>query len=153
MKKILLFFLAILCSTSTLGAQTKFNFQPKNLFQKKHIGPKSAAPRMIEVEEEVWFALHEEMASLRDEALQMQTKLKVAEAEIARLRQTQYIEGGSGAMGSTYQVKEEDNLWKIAKKHYKDPFKWLWLFKANINQLDDPDKIYPGQILDIPRYE
>lgn len=133
-------------------AEPIVNFQPKNLFQKKHVGPKSAKPRMVEVEEETWFSLHEEMDQLRDEVLRMQSKLKVADAEIARLREREYLEGAPQS-GATYQVKEEDNLWKIAKKYYKDPFKWLWLFKANIDQLEDPDKIYPGQILDIPRYE
>lgn len=152
MKKTILFLMPILFGAMTVSAEPIVNFQPKNFFQKKHVGPKSSGPRMIEVEEEVWFALHEEINTLRDEALRMQTRLKVAEAEIARLRESQYVEGG-GAGATTYQVKEEDSLWKIAKKYYKDPFKWLWLFKANIAQLDDPDKIYPGQILDIPRYE
>jgi len=152
MRRISLILVLATACIFTVRAEPIVNFQPKNLFQKKHVGPKSAELRMIEVEEETWFALHQELDRLRDEVLSMQSKLNVAAAEIARLREREYLEGAP-AGAATYQVKEEDNLWKIAKKYYQDPFKWLWLFKANIDQLDDPDKIYPGQILDIPRYE
>ena len=49
-----------------------------------------------------------------------------------------------------YTVKSGDTLSKIAKAHYGDPMKYPVIFEANKPMLDDPDKIYPGQVLRIP---
>ncbi|PPJ44453.1 peptidoglycan-binding protein LysM, partial [Rhizobium sp. KAs_5_22] len=43
-----------------------------------------------------------------------------------------------------------DTLSHIAKEFYGKANKWNAIFEANRDQLDDPDKIQPGQILKIP---
>ena len=50
-----------------------------------------------------------------------------------------------------YQVIKGDCLWKISAKVYQDAFKWVLIFKANRDQIQDPDLIYPRQILSISR--
>ena len=50
----------------------------------------------------------------------------------------------------TYVVKSGDSLSKIAKAHYGDAMKYPVIFEANKPMLQDPDKIYPGQVLRIP---
>jgi nucleoid-associated protein YgaU len=50
----------------------------------------------------------------------------------------------------TYEVKKGDSLSKIAKHVYGDAGKWKQIFEANGDQLSNPDKIYPGQVLIIP---
>ena len=50
----------------------------------------------------------------------------------------------------TYTVVAGDSLSKIAKKMYGDAAKWKLIFEANKDQLTDPDKIKPGQVLRIP---
>ena len=50
-----------------------------------------------------------------------------------------------------YTVKRGDSLSKIAKRYYGDPMKYMKIFKANQPLLKDPDKIYPGQTLRIPK--
>ena len=50
-----------------------------------------------------------------------------------------------------YEVKSGDTLSKIAKAHYGDPMKYNSIFEANKPMLKDPDKIYPGQMLRIPK--
>ena len=50
-----------------------------------------------------------------------------------------------------YEVKSGDSLSKIAKAHYGDAMKYNSIFEANKPMLKDPDKIYPGQVLRIPK--
>jgi len=52
---------------------------------------------------------------------------------------------------SFYEVKSGDSLSKIAKAYYGDPMKYTVIFEANKPMLKDPDKIYPGQQLRIPK--
>lgn len=49
-----------------------------------------------------------------------------------------------------YTVKSGDYLSKIAKQVYGNANKYNVIFEANRPMLDDPDKIYPGQVLVIP---
>ena len=50
----------------------------------------------------------------------------------------------------TYTVKSGDTLSKIAKEHLGDGNAYMTIFNANKDQLTDPDKIKPGQVLKIP---
>jgi nucleoid-associated protein YgaU len=51
-----------------------------------------------------------------------------------------------------YSVVKGDHLWGIAKKkdHYDNPFAWPMIYKANRDQINDPDLIYPKQTFKIP---
>lgn len=59
--------------------------------------------------------------------------------------------GGNGWTSGTYTVKSGDTLSKIAKDQYGDAGKYQQIFQANQPMLKDPDEIYPGQVLRIPR--
>ena len=52
--------------------------------------------------------------------------------------------------GRTYTVKSGDTLWKIAEKMYGSGGKYMKIFEANTDLLENPDKIRPGQELVIP---
>jgi nucleoid-associated protein YgaU len=57
--------------------------------------------------------------------------------------------GGQGGGGEdTYEVKSGDTLSKIGQHH---GVSWQAIFEANKETLKDPDKIFPGQKLRIPR--
>jgi nucleoid-associated protein YgaU len=58
--------------------------------------------------------------------------------------------GTSGAGARTYTVKPGDTLSKIAKEHLGDANAYMKIFNANTDQLSDPDKIKPGQVLNLP---
>jgi nucleoid-associated protein YgaU len=62
------------------------------------------------------------------------------------------IEGGGGGSQpvQTHTVVKGDTLSKIAKKYYGKASRYPKIFDANRDQLDDPDKIKPGQVLKIP---
>lgn len=59
-------------------------------------------------------------------------------------------EGGKTEGTSTYTVKPGDTLSKIAKEHLGNANAYMKIFEANKDQLTDPDKIKPGQVLRIP---
>lgn len=68
------------------------------------------------------------------------------------------VTGGGGGTAAapaaqadrTYTVKSGDTLSKIAKDHLGDANAYMKIFNANKDQLSDPDKIQPGQVLKIP---
>lgn len=51
---------------------------------------------------------------------------------------------------TTHTVKKGDTLWAIAGKHLGDSNKWGLIFAQNQNKINNPDLIYPGQVLTIP---
>jgi LysM repeat protein len=54
------------------------------------------------------------------------------------------------AAETTYTVKSGDTLSKIAQQHLGSANDYMRIFEANRDQLQDPDKIKPGQVLKIP---
>ena len=50
-----------------------------------------------------------------------------------------------------YTIESGDSLSKIAKNFYGDPMKYKELFEANREVIEDPDKIFPGQKIRIPK--
>ena len=53
----------------------------------------------------------------------------------------------------SYEVVRGDCLWNIAKKkeHYTNPFAWPVIYKANRDQIKNPDLIFPKQVFNIPQ--
>lgn len=58
------------------------------------------------------------------------------------------VGGGQGGGEETYEVKSGDTLSKIGHHH---GVSWQDIFEANKDTIKDPDKIFPGQTLRIPR--
>ena len=58
---------------------------------------------------------------------------------------------GGGWTSTTYTVQKGDTLSKIAKETLGDANRYPEIFEANKPMLKDPDKIYPGQVLRIPK--
>jgi nucleoid-associated protein YgaU len=50
----------------------------------------------------------------------------------------------------TYTVKAGDTLSAIAKAHLGSANAYMKIFELNKDQLSDPDKIKPGQVLRLP---
>jgi len=49
-----------------------------------------------------------------------------------------------------YTVAKSDTLQKISKKFYGTTKKWAKIYDANKDVLKGPNKIYPGQVINIP---
>lgn len=56
----------------------------------------------------------------------------------------------AAAAAKTYTVKSGDTLSAIAKAQLGSAGDYMKIFDANRDQLSDPDKIKPGQVLKIP---
>jgi LysM repeat protein len=54
------------------------------------------------------------------------------------------------SISQKYTVEKNDTLQKISKKFYGTTKKWVKIYQANKDTLSGPDKVYPGQILNIP---
>jgi nucleoid-associated protein YgaU len=54
------------------------------------------------------------------------------------------------AAAKTYTVKAGDTLSAIAKEHLGSAGAYMKIFELNKDQLSDPDKIKPGQVLRLP---
>ena len=68
---------------------------------------------------------------------------EVAEATVA--------EPAAASDEDTYTVQSGDTLWKISQEAYGDGSKYMKIFEANTGILKNPDQIYPGQKLVIPK--
>lgn len=69
-------------------------------------------------------------------------------------QQTQQAEGEDVSpqnLPGKYTVKEDDTLFLIAEKYYQDGYKYTDIAKAN--NLENPDVLEKGQVLEIPKLE
>ena len=57
----------------------------------------------------------------------------------------------SSADGRRLYIVRGDNLWNIARAHYGAGWRHTVIFAANKEQIVDPNLIYPGQVLTLPK--
>ncbi len=71
----------------------------------------------------------------------------------SHLRMEAERDRGTPVMERVHVVKRGECLWKISgyKQVYHNPFMWPLIYKANQDQIKDPDLIYPRQKFVIPR--
>jgi len=125
--------------------------------------------RLSEEEAEAYCAdLAAELDRLKRETMRVETddlgRTDELKAKLARLQS----EGGSGdarvrsledeiryfeSLPKTYTVLPGDWLAKISglERIYADPLKWPRIYRANREQISNPNRIYPDQVLTIPR--
>ncbi|MBD3165844.1 LysM peptidoglycan-binding domain-containing protein [bacterium] len=97
--------------------------------------------------------LEAELASLeaRPEAL-----LTSSVKKLDRMRSTLAAARSKGESyeppSKTHTVIRGDYLWKISgmSKYYGDPMKWMRIYSFNVDQIKDPNLIFPNQRLTIP---
>jgi hypothetical protein len=58
-----------------------------------------------------------------------------------------------GGQFDPYVVRRGDSLRQIAQHFYRDANQSDRIWKANLDKIDNPNRIYPGQLFRIPRLE
>ncbi|MBI4080350.1 MAG: LysM peptidoglycan-binding domain-containing protein [Candidatus Levybacteria bacterium] len=53
--------------------------------------------------------------------------------------------------GTKYTIREGDTLWDIAVRSYGDGFKWVEIYRANATMISNPDLIYTGSTISVPK--
>jgi nucleoid-associated protein YgaU len=59
----------------------------------------------------------------------------------------------TGAADRSYEVVPGDTLGAIAMRHYGNASRHKVIADANPGSIADPDLIYPGQVLQLPRIQ
>jgi len=54
------------------------------------------------------------------------------------------------ASGQGYIVQRGNNLWEIARRSYGSGLRYTIIYSANLQQIRNPDLIYPGQVFRVP---
>jgi len=47
-------------------------------------------------------------------------------------------------------VERGNSLWRIARRAYGSGYDYMVIYEANKEQIGDPNRIYPGQVFNIP---
>ncbi len=76
--------------------------------------------------------------------------IKQIDATYADLTADLSVDGRLPVLSRIHVVVKGETLSRIARHFYGDSGLYRKIFEANTNQLDDPDKIKPGQKLVIP---
>lgn len=88
----------------------------------------------------------EGVAQVRDTLKVAPARKATSNSKTARARRR-----AAGAAQTMHTVKPGDTLSEIAQKYLGDASRYPEIFKANQPLLTDPDLIYPGQVLRIPK--
>lgn len=89
-----------------------------------------------------------------DEALALAEQAKQqAEAAIKQYQDQQAATEQPAPADDSYTVLDGDSLWGISalENIYSDPYQWPLIYKANADQIEDADLIFPGQVFAITR--
>lgn len=126
----------------------------------------------IEGAEEALDALHQNTGPLRAEVDSLTARAEELERRLAEARPaggTSATRGGSAKGGATkdgaatstkptagsvrHVVRPGESLWSISAKAevYGEGARWNRLYRNNKDRIQNPDRIYPGQEIQIPR--
>ncbi len=89
----------------------------------------------------------------KEQSIAERERIALEEAEKWRLEALKEVKPAEKKEIREWIVKTGDSLWKIAaeKEIYDNPLLWPLIFWANRSQIKEPDVIYDGQKLKIPR--
>jgi nucleoid-associated protein YgaU len=94
----------------------------------------------------------EKAGNLADKTLYRPKTLEGVKGGLEQLKPEEFGLGGElkeNVKFELYEVQPRDTLIRIARQFYATPdYKRIWQF--NLDKIENPDRIYPGQVLKIP---
>jgi nucleoid-associated protein YgaU len=111
----------------------------------------------IDIQKDNAAVASEEVASTQPQIGELEARLAETKAATATLSSdVEELERRLRALKDrpeSYTVKQDDWLWKIARSSavYGDEKGWSRIFEANRDKIEDPNLIYPGMVLTVPR--
>jgi nucleoid-associated protein YgaU len=73
-----------------------------------------------------------------------------ANGKVAGRAEIGFTAGGGGPTSGQVTVATGNSLWRIARHAYGNGLNYIVIFRANQEQIRNPDLIYPGQIFKLP---
>ena len=70
---------------------------------------------------------------------------------VGKVEATSVSRGGSGEESTFVLIKEGDTLWGLAERELGSGARYTEIFAANKEVIEDPDLIFPGQKIRIPK--
>lgn len=96
----------------------------------------------------------EEPATAKLEAVEREARAateRAAAEEAARVAaEREAAAQAAAAAARRHTVVAGDCLWSIAEERWNDGLRWPEIHEANSDLIEDPDLIYPGQVLSLP---
>lgn len=77
-------------------------------------------------------------------------KTETEEAETAEVAVEETRETSTAPQSETYTVQKGDCLWNIAKKKLGKGSRWEEIYQMNMDKIQNPNLIYPGQVFTLP---
>lgn len=74
----------------------------------------------------------------------------ITESSIPEISEPKTVVSPASVNIEKYTVQKGDTLQKLAKEFYGTTKKWTKIYEANKDILKGPDKVYPGQVINIP---
>lgn len=90
--------------------------------------------------------------SLKTDTIEVGQKLTIPEVSAKKPTSTKKvatIQTDKTISGETYTVEKGDTLWNISVRAYGDGYQWIKI--AKVNNLKNPNVIYSGNVLTLPR--
>ncbi len=101
---------------------------------------------------------YKESIAASDEAMRLamlvmskKTEVVTDVADGTDVNQQEYDEKDYWEYKVVYRQHYKDCLWYVARKFYKNPFKWKVIYEYNKDQIQNPNLIIPGWILKVPK--
>ena len=87
-----------------------------------------------------------EMETAAQPVLETKKEIKVASAASVAAHARRVLRTGSSVI-----IRRGDSLWRISYRTYGRGIRYSTIYQANLSQLRSPHRIYPGQILKVPK--
>lgn len=89
-------------------------------------------------------------AELRSEEHALRIDQLGADGKVTARAEISFTPNGNIPAEGKLTVERGNSLWRIARRAYGSGYDYMIIYEANKEQIGDPNRIYPGQVFNIP---